>query len=72
MQEELKDPRQDNYRQPKADDDIYLLKDNKVPTVLVECGFLSNPEEERLLNDERYQEKVAFAIYSGILRYLTE
>ncbi|MGI6703976.1 MAG: N-acetylmuramoyl-L-alanine amidase [Clostridia bacterium] len=73
MQEELRRVLdRDNYRQPKADDDIYLLKDNKVPTVLVECGFLSNPEEERLLNDERYQEKVAFAIYSGILRYLTE
>jgi N-acetylmuramoyl-L-alanine amidase len=61
-----------NYRQPKADDEIYLLKNNKAPTVLVECGFLSNPEEELLLNDERYQEKVAFAIYSGILRYLTQ
>lgn len=62
----------DNYRQPKADDEIYLLKDNKAPTVLVECGFMSNPKEELLLNDERYQEKVAFAIYSGVLKYLTQ
>ncbi|MFA6669792.1 MAG: N-acetylmuramoyl-L-alanine amidase [Bacillota bacterium] len=73
LQEELRRVLdRDNYRQPKADDDIYLLKDNQAPTVLVECGFLSNPEEERLLNEERYKEKVAFGIYSGILRYLTE
>jgi N-acetylmuramoyl-L-alanine amidase len=61
-----------NYRQPKADDDIYLLKDNQAPTVLVECGFLSNPREELLLNDEQYQEKVAWALYAGILKYLTK
>ncbi len=61
-----------NYRQPKPNDDIYMLKDNKAPTVLVECGFLSNPKEERLLNEGKYQEKVAFAIYTGILRYLAE
>lgn len=73
LQEELRRVLdRDNYRQPKADDDIYLLKDNQAPTVLVECGFLSNPEEERLLNEERYKEKVAFGIYSGIVRYLTE
>jgi N-acetylmuramoyl-L-alanine amidase len=73
LQEELRRVLdKENYRQPKADDEIYLLKANKAPTVLVECGFMSNPEEELLLNDERYQEKVAFAIYSGILRFLTE
>lgn len=61
-----------NHRQPKAEDDIYLLRDNKAPTVLVECGFLSNPEEELLLNEGLYQERIAFAIYSGILNYLTK
>ncbi|MBA1336368.1 MAG: N-acetylmuramoyl-L-alanine amidase [Firmicutes bacterium] len=60
-----------NTRQPKPDSDLYLLKTSKVPTVLVECGFLSNAQEERLLNDEIYQEKVAWAIYIGILRYLS-
>ncbi len=62
----------ENRRQPKESNDIYMLKDNEAPTVLVECGFLSNPEEERLLNEGRYQEKIAFAIYSGIIRYLVE
>ncbi len=73
LQEELRRVLdENNYRQPKADDSIYLLKGNQAPTVLVECGFLSNPKEEQLLNQEQYQEKVAWAIYSGILRYLTE
>ena len=72
IQEELKRVLdKNNKRQPEARTDLYLLKDNKAPTVLVECGFLSNPREERLLNDEYYQEKIAWAIYIGILRYLT-
>lgn len=40
-----------------------------VPTVLVECGFLSNPEESALLKTPEYQQKVALAIYMGILRF---
>lgn len=71
LQEELRRVLdKENYRQPKPNNDIYMLKDNRAPTVLVECGFLSNLREERLLSEEKYQEKVAFAIYSGILRYL--
>lgn len=61
-----------NKRQPKSRTDLYLLKNTKAPTVLVECGFLSNPMEETLLNEEQYQEKVAWAIYIGVLRYITE
>jgi len=62
----------DNNRQPKSRNDLFMLKNMQAPTVLVECGFLSNPTEERLLNDEQYQENVAWAIYIGILRYITE
>ena len=40
------------------------------PAVLVECGFLSNPEEERLLQDEGYQKAIAVAIAQGILVFL--
>ena len=39
---------------------------------LVECGFLSNPAEESLLNSDEYQEKLAWAIYIGVTNYLTE
>ncbi|MBR6542176.1 MAG: N-acetylmuramoyl-L-alanine amidase, partial [Anaerotignum sp.] len=47
----------------------YILRTTDIPAVIVECGFLSNAEEEKLLNDAGYQEKLAWAIYSGILDY---
>lgn len=50
--------------------DIYVLRNLNIPAVIVEVGFLSNAEEERLLNDPGYQEKVALAIFSGLVRYL--
>ncbi len=52
-----------------ADDSIFLLKQSTVPSVIVECGFLSNPAEEQLLSQADYQEKVAWAIYGGITSY---
>ena len=58
-----------NQRQAKANTDYYILKNILVPTALVECGFLSNPNEEELLNSEEYQQKVAGSIYLGIEDY---
>lgn len=58
-----------NQRQAKANTDYYILKNITVPTALVECGFLSNPNEEALLNSEEYQQKVAWSIYLGIEDY---
>ncbi|NOV00560.1 N-acetylmuramoyl-L-alanine amidase CwlD [Paenibacillus planticolens] len=52
-----------------ADKTVYLLKTLKIPSALVEVGFLSNPEEARLLADEKYQKKVAASIYQGVLRF---
>ncbi|MCL5291714.1 MAG: N-acetylmuramoyl-L-alanine amidase [Actinobacteria bacterium] len=43
---------------------------SKVPSVLIEAGFLSNPEEDRLLNSDSYQEKLARDIASGVMEYL--
>lgn len=61
-----------NTRKAKnSKNDIYLLNDSKIPSVLVECGFLSNPEEEKKLLSKSYQDKMAYAIYSGILKYFT-
>ncbi|WP_434749275.1 N-acetylmuramoyl-L-alanine amidase CwlD [Paenibacillus amylolyticus] len=48
---------------------VYLLQALKIPSALVEVGFLSHPEEARMLADEAYQRKVAASIYNGILRY---
>ena len=38
--------------------------------VIAECGFLSNPEEEALLNDKEYQQRIAEALKRGICKYL--
>jgi len=60
----------ENKRQIKANDSYYLLKKTGVPIVIVECGFLSNREEAGKLCDEEYQERLAWAIQMGILRYM--
>ena len=46
-----------------------VLKAPDVPSILVETAFISNPEEERRLNDEAYQDKIARAVMNGIKRY---
>jgi N-acetylmuramoyl-L-alanine amidase len=48
-----------------------VLKSPDIPSILVETAFISNPDEERRLNDEDYQEKLAGAILSGIKRYFS-
>lgn len=60
----------ENRRTAKANESYYLLKKTPTPTVIVECGFLSNPEEAELLLDADYQNKLSRAIYMGILEYL--
>lgn len=57
-------------RVAKANDSYYLLKNTNYPIVIVECGFLSNPEEAEMLCDEEYQKDTAWAIHLGILQYL--
>ncbi len=49
-----------------------VLKAPDIPSILVETAFISNPEEERRLNDEAYQDKMAEAILKGIKRYLAK
>ena len=49
-----------------------VLKSPDIPSVLVETAFISNPSEERRLNDEDYQEKLALAILGGIKRYFSQ
>lgn len=61
-----------NQRQAKANTDYYLLRKTTCPTVIAECGFLSNASEEALLADSAYQEKVAEALYQGIQQYISE
>ena len=67
MQKALLKADEENTRQAKANDTYYLLKRTEVPTIIVECGFLSNPEEVAKLVSPKYQEKLAEAIAEGIL-----
>ena len=57
-------------RVSKSNNDYYILKKTPTPTVIVECGFLSNETEAAQLTDDAYQEKLARAIYQGACNYL--
>lgn len=50
--------------------ELFLCYYSKNPTVMVECGFLSNPEEASLLVTEEYQHKVAFTVYAALMQHL--
>lgn len=52
-----------------ADEKLFLMKNPPIPAILAECGFLSNPEEEKKLSDETYQAKIAWAIAEEITKY---
>ena len=60
------------YAVKDADQNLFLMKDPPVPAVLVECGFLSNAEEEKKLNDDDYRSRIAWAIADAIEEYYEE
>jgi len=60
-----------NHRKAKSGD-FRVLSDTKMPAILVEVGFLSNPREARLLADEEYRLRVAESIYQGTVNYLVQ
>ena len=47
----------------------YIIEHVEIPIAIIECGFLSNPEEEQLLQQNEYQDKIAWGIYNGIMDY---
>ena len=53
----------------RAGKDIYLLKNTKMPAVIVECGFISNFEECQRLKSREYQKQLAFCVTAGLLEY---
>lgn len=71
IQDELIENLENTKRKAKPINHVYILDNAKKPGVLVEVGFLSNPEERQNLKQDRYQEKVAASIYNGIMRYYT-
>ena len=58
-----------NNRVPLVLKGVYLMDHIQNTTITVECGFLSNEEEARLLNDDSYQDKLAWGIYIGIQEF---
>ena len=59
----------ENNRIPAQLNTVYLMKHVEIPITIVECGFLSNPNEEALLQTDEYQEKLAWGIFNGIADY---
>ena len=59
----------ENKRVPAQLNSVYLMKHVEIPITIVECGFLSNPEEVNLLQTDEYQDKLAWGIYNGINEY---
>ena len=62
----------ENHRVAMKLDTIYIMKHVEIPISVVECGFLSNPEEEKQLLEDEYQERLAWGIYQGINQYFQE
>lgn len=59
----------DNKRESLSISGKYIVDNVEIPMSIVECGFLSNPDEEKLLQTEEYQDKIAWGIYIGIQNY---
>ena len=58
-----------NNRMTKSGSDLYILENSKNPAVILECGFLSNPDECKKLSEKEYQKELCFAILCGIIEY---
>ena len=70
IQEELNNNmKKENKRVPMAIKGVYLMEHIDIPGVIVECGFISNPEEEQKLKEDTHQSKIAWGIYTGIQQY---
>ena len=72
LQESVRMVDSENDREIKSNDTYYLLTKTAVPTLIVECGFLTNPEEAKKLTEDWYQEEVSNAIADGIMKCLNK
>ncbi|MGI6007554.1 MAG: N-acetylmuramoyl-L-alanine amidase [Ruminococcus sp.] len=57
-------------REARGNESYYMLRKTGIPTVIVECGFLSSPDEAANLSASEYQEQVAAAVCAGVIEYL--
>lgn len=73
LQDELKNVlNKENNRLPEITEEIFLISEMDIPSVLIEAGFLTNEKEAKLLNTSEYQEKIAWSTYVGIMKYFSE
>ena len=73
IQENLNEAIQkENKRVAAKIENIYIINNVEIPTTIVECGFLSNPQEKELLLTDSYQNRLAWGIYNGIIDYFYE
>lgn len=69
IQKELNDSKLCGERSIKPNRDYFLFTHTNLPIVIVECGFLSNPSDEKKLLDEDFQNSIAKIIYNGAKKY---
>ncbi len=72
VQESLRKYVDENNSRNVKSEDFYMLRHGNSTNIMVECGFLSCPEEEQLLLDDEHQNKLAYAIFDGTVRYISE
>lgn len=70
IQEELNAGVNEKKKRSAQAGDYYMLRETDCPGVIVECGFLSNPDDEKQLQDPEHQAKLAECIYKGVCKYL--
>lgn len=61
----------ENHRIAMKLNTVYIMKYVEIPISIVECGFLSNPQEEQQLQEDEYQNRLAWGIYNGIISYFS-
>ena len=61
----------ENKRVAAKIENIYIINNVEIPTTIVECGFLSNENENSLLKTNSYQDKLAWSIYTGLMDYFS-
>ena len=64
------DAKLDTKKRAIKEGDFYMLYCSPCPSILIECGFLSNPEEEKLLKNNEYKKQFCHLIVCGIFQYL--
>ena len=73
IQDEMKEfSKSGKEREASSNVTYFLLKKTKSPAVIVECGFLSNPADLRNLQDQDFQDRIAWAIYKGVIKFFNE